>query len=117
MAPRESWASFPAEERAARLQDEPGGLLASVDGVPIGWCAVEPRTAYPRLLLRTRVPWEGRDHGSVWAACFVTRPGHRWQGIGRTLVRAAVEHARERGARALEGYPMILAAGSLAVEL
>jgi hypothetical protein len=31
------------------------GLVAYLDGEPVGWCAVEPRTAYPRLLLRTRV--------------------------------------------------------------
>jgi GNAT superfamily N-acetyltransferase len=122
MAPRESWASFPAEERAARLQDEPGGLLAYVDGEPVGWCAVEPRNAYPRLVLRTRVAWDGRDEdradGSVWAVtCFVTRPGRRRRGISRALARAAVDHARERGARAVEGYPMISAAGSLPVEL
>ena len=35
------------------------GLVAYLDGEPVGWCAVEPRTAYPRLLLKTRVPWDG----------------------------------------------------------
>ena len=36
------------------------GLVAYLDGEPVGWCALEPRTAYPRLL-RTSVPWAGRD--------------------------------------------------------
>jgi hypothetical protein len=82
---------------------------------PVGWCAVEPRTAYRRLL-RTRVPWSGRaedktDDG-VWAVtCFVTRAGFRRRGVSRALARAAVDFARRRGARAVEGYPMITQPG------
>ena len=58
-----------------------------------------------------RVPWVGREEdktdGSVWAVtCFVTRVGFRRRGISRALAHAAVDFARERGARALEGYPM-----------
>ena len=131
MSPGEAWASFPAEERAFRLRaqtdcdhpesDTTSGLVAYLDGEPVGWCAVEPRTAYPRLLLKTRVPWEGRSEDkaddSVWAVtCFVTRTGYRRRGISRALARAAVDFARERGARALEGYPMIAHEG-LPVEI
>jgi len=43
--------------------------------------------------------------------CFVTRTGFRRQGVGRALARAAVDFAREHGARALEGYPMITRPG------
>ena len=121
MQPGESWASVGAEEFAFRLRaqtdcghpdsDATSGLVAYLDAEPVGWCAVEPRTAYPRLLLRTRVPWEGRAEDktddSVWAVtCFVTRAGFRRRGVSRALARAAVDFARERGARALEGYPM-----------
>jgi GNAT superfamily N-acetyltransferase len=126
MQPGEAWASFPAEERAFRLRRQTdcghpesgttSGLVAYLDGEPVGWCAVEPRTAYPRLLLKTRVPWEGRSEDktddSVWAVtCFVTRAGFRRRGISRALARAVVDFARERGARALEGYPMITEPG------
>jgi GNAT superfamily N-acetyltransferase len=42
----------------------------------------------------------------VWAVtCFVTRAGYRRRGISRAMARAAVDFARQRGARALEGYP------------
>ncbi len=87
------------------------GLVAYLDGVPVGWCAVEPRTEYPRLVSTVQVPWEGRDEdrsdSSVWAVtCLVTRAGFRRRGVSRALARAAVDHARERGARALEAYPM-----------
>jgi GNAT superfamily N-acetyltransferase len=109
------------EERAGSLREQTdcehprssttSGLVAYLDGLPVGWCAVEPRTEYPRLVKSIQVPWEGRDEdrqdSSVWAVtCFVTRAGFRRQGVSRALARAAVDHARERGARALEGYPM-----------
>ena len=37
----------------------------------------------------------------------ITRSGFRRRGLSYALARAAVDFARERGARALEGYPMI----------
>jgi hypothetical protein len=37
--------------------------------------------------------------------------GFRRRGVRRGLARAAVDFARERGARALEGYPMITEPG------
>jgi GNAT superfamily N-acetyltransferase len=62
------------------------------------------------------VPWIGRDEDPndpcVWAVtCFVVRTGFRRRGISRTLARAAVDFARERGARALEGYAMLTEPG------
>ncbi len=118
--PRESFGSFPVEERADRLRQQTdcgsgsgttSGLVAYLDGEPVGWCAVEPRTEYRGLLRNNRVPWEGRDEDkdddTVWAVtCLFTRAGFRRRGISRVLARAAVDHARARGARALEGYPM-----------
>jgi len=54
------WRSVSAAERTARLREQIGcgrrkgrgtrGLVAYLGGEPVGWCAVEPRTAYPRLL-------------------------------------------------------------------
>jgi GNAT superfamily N-acetyltransferase len=120
----DSAARVPVAERARRLREQTGcgrpaarttsGLVAYLGGEPVGWCAVEPRTAYVRL--SKRVVWAGRaedksDDG-VWAVtCFVTRTGFRRRGVSRALVHAAVDFARERGARALEGYPMITQPG------
>jgi GNAT superfamily N-acetyltransferase len=121
LRPRESFRSFPVEERAFRLRrqtdcghpdsDTTSGLVAYLDGEPVGWCAVEPRTEYEGLLRNNRVPWEGRSEDktddSVWAVtCLFARAGFRKRGISRALARAAVDFARERGARAIEGYPM-----------
>jgi GNAT superfamily N-acetyltransferase len=120
LKPREAFAKFPVEERELRLRaqtdDEPTtGLVAYLDGEPVGWCAVEPRTAYPRLV-GMRVPWNGRDEDKadddVWAVtCFVARVGFRRRGVSRVLARAAVDFARERGARSLEGYPIVVQPG------
>jgi GNAT superfamily N-acetyltransferase len=119
------WRSVSAAERAERQRAQAGcgrrtarrtsGLVGYLDGEPVGWCAVEPRTAYPRLL-DSPVPWRGRDEDpgddGVWTVtCFVVRAGFRRRGISYALARAAVAFARERGARALEGYAMITKAG------
>ncbi len=119
------WASVPAHKRANRLREQTrsghpeahttSGLVAYLDGEPAGWCAVEPRTAYVRLQTKPLV-WAGRvedkTDGGVWAVtCFVTRTGFRRRGVSRALARAAVDFARERGARAVEGYPMITTPG------
>ena len=121
LQPRESFGSFPAEERGDRLRrqtdcGQPGssttsGLVAYLAGEPVGWCAVEPRAAYDGLVRVFRVPWLDRDEDpadeTVWAVtCLFTRAGFRKRGIGRALVRGAVDFARVRGARAVEGYPI-----------
>jgi GNAT superfamily N-acetyltransferase len=122
LAPRESFRSTPVSERVRRLHEQtacgtPGaqrtsGLVAYLDGEPVGWCAVEPRPAYAGLLRVFRVPWDGRDEDKaddrVWAVtCLFTRTGFRKRGISRALARAAVAFARERGARAVEAYPIV----------
>jgi GNAT superfamily N-acetyltransferase len=122
LRPKESFGSFPAGERAARLREQTrcgqpeagttSGLVAYLDGEPVGWCAVERRNAYEGLLRVYRVPWEGRSEDkhddSVWAVtCLFTRAGFRRQGISYALAKSTVSFAREQGARALEGYPML----------
>src|SRR5215212_5567793 len=73
LRPRESFTSFPTEERAHRLREQThcgdpesaatSGLVAYLGGEPVGWCAVEPRTAYSGLLRNARVPWGGPRRG------------------------------------------------------
>ncbi len=126
LAPRESFAKLGVQELAFRLRgdlaDRPGpGLIGLMDGEPVAWCAVQPRSEYAGLRRFHKVPWEGRDENrddpSVWAiTCFTTRAGHRRHGYASRLVAAAVQHARDNGARALEAYP-ILATAALTEEL
>ena len=50
---------------------------------------------------------EDKTDDGVWAlTCFLTRVGFRRRGVSRALARAAVDFAHERGAPALEAYPM-----------
>ncbi len=121
------WTEPTTAERMARLEQEThcgypsarttSGLVAYLDCEPAGWCAVEPRAAYPKLPpARTAYAKRGEDKedASVWAVtCFVVRAGFRGRGLTRVLVRAAAEFARERGARAIEGYPMITEPGQV----
>ena len=126
LAPKEAFKSFPPEERARRLREQTNcgqpnatttsGLVAYLEGEPVGWCAIEPRTAYQGLLRVYRVPWEGRAENkaddSVWAVtCVFARAGFRRRGVSYALARAAVGFARERGAGALEAYPMLTRPG------
>ncbi|MEV6283492.1 GNAT family N-acetyltransferase [Kribbella sp. NPDC051770] len=128
MLPKESWASEGPEELAARLRDQTAcgnpkattttGLVAYLDGEPVGWCAVAPRSQHARLLRDYRVPWQDRSEDktdpTVWAVtCFVTRAGYRRRGIGRALARASIGFAEGRGARAVEGYPDLVDGGSV----
>ena len=123
--PNADWRWVSDEERAERLREQTRcgnprartttGLVAYVDREPVGWCSVEPRTAYVNLS-KTKMAWVGRheDKGddSVWAVgCFVTRNGYRLRGVSYALAAAAVEFARVQGAGALEGYGMITEPG------
>lgn len=123
------WRSHSAAELRSRLREqthcgEPGssetsGLVAYLDGEPVGWCAVEPRDAYLRMR-KMRTPWTGRDEDKddhrVWVVtCFVTRKGYRRRGVSYALASAAVDFARERGAEAVEGYPMFTDPGNVTI--
>ncbi|MBT2594705.1 GNAT family N-acetyltransferase [Arthrobacter sp. ISL-72] len=93
------------------------GVLAFRGGQPVGWCAVEPRDCYPRIL-RSQVvkaagpavlgpPGDGFGE-PVWSvSCFVVAPGHRRSGVAAALLRAAVGHAATHGAGIVEGYPVV----------
>lgn len=70
------------------------------------------RIAYRGLVRNAgTTAWAGHDEDradpGVWAITRVlVRAGHRRRGVSRAFVRAAVEHARDAGARVLEGYPL-----------
>lgn len=117
--PNSEWNQTSKDDRAALLRaqlgnDPPPGLIAYVDGVPAGWVRVGPRTVQARLA-RTRefqASSESFDDPAVWAVtCFVLRKEFRGLSLMSRLLEAAVGHARESGARVIEGYPIDPAAG------
>ena len=93
---------------------ETSGLVLYLDGEPAGWVAVEPRVNYRIFQINepTATVWKGRKEDrfdpDVWSVtCFRVRK--EFQGLGLTypMCAAAVDFARERGARILEGYPIV----------
>jgi GNAT superfamily N-acetyltransferase len=95
-------------EDLARQANPPGGLLAYLDGEPVGWCALGPRSRYPTAarsrLMGHRDPAEDDD---VWfVPCFFVRSGWRRRGITEELLLAAVDCAATHGAKAVEGFPL-----------
>ena len=93
-----------AFRRIVARGEEPG-VLAYAGEEPVGWCAVAPREAYPRLD-RSRI-LAPLDAAAVWSipCLFVARPWRR-RGVSRALIEAAVANARSRGAKLVEGYPV-----------
>jgi GNAT superfamily N-acetyltransferase len=80
------------------------GILAYDGDKPVGWCAVEPREAYPALE-RSRI-LKPVDEQPVWSiTCFFIARGYRRVGLSRQLIEAAVEWAKTQGASIVEGYP------------
>lgn len=81
------------------------GVLAYRDGAVIGWCAVSPRSEFPRLD-RSRV-LKPVDESPVWSiVCLFVAKAHRSRGVSASLIDAAVKFAASKGAKIVEGYPV-----------
>jgi GNAT superfamily N-acetyltransferase len=81
------------------------GLLAYLHGEIVGWIAVEPRDAYPRLAHSRAL--KPIDDQRVWSVtCFFVEKRFRRKGITIELLKAAVEHVKKQGGRIVEGYPV-----------
>jgi GNAT superfamily N-acetyltransferase len=92
------------ERVKALLGEGPLGVLAYEGDDVVGWAGVAPR-AETTFARNRKIPHvDDLDVWSVW--CIRVRPGHRKKGISPHLLRGAVEFAQERGAPAIEGYPV-----------
>lgn len=85
----------------------PPGVLAYVDGVPVGWSRIMPRADVPgvhrnRALRRILVD----QPDAWWIVCFAVDQRHRGVGVAAALLKAAVDHARAHGATVIEGHPV-----------
>jgi len=81
------------------------GLLAFDDDRPVGWIAVEPRSAYEKLA-HSRI-LKPVDESNVWSVtCFFVEKQARRQGLTVELLKAAVEYVRDQGGKIVEGYPV-----------
>ena len=92
--------------------DTPPGLLAFAGSEAVGWCSVAPRADFRSLETKRSLAtdWDA----TTWSiTCFFVRKDWRGKGVGDALLAGAVRFARERGARALEGYPAVPTKGAL----
>jgi GNAT superfamily N-acetyltransferase len=81
------------------------GLLAYEDGVAVGWVSVAPREEYGQLM-RSKHYGPAEEEDGVWSiVCFHVHPTARHRGVAKALLAAAVEHALDHGATAVEAYP------------
>jgi GNAT superfamily N-acetyltransferase len=80
------------------------GLLAYVDGKPVGWCNAAPRASY-RELRRFRVAVDDPTEPVGSTMCFIVAAPYRGQGIATALLDAACDKFRRQGLTIAEGYP------------
>jgi GNAT superfamily N-acetyltransferase len=81
------------------------GILAYSNGQPIGWCSVAPRERF--ILLENSRILKRVDDKPVWSVvCFFVVKTFRRKGVTVKLLKAALEFARKKGAKILEGYPV-----------
>lgn len=105
-----------ALESQVRFGDVAPGVIAYLDGDPVGWCGLGPRAAMPRLARSRTIP--AVDDAPVWSiGCFVVRPGFRRRGVSRALLDGAVAYVRSQGAPAVEAYPIDPAGARVSVSL
>jgi GNAT superfamily N-acetyltransferase len=96
-----------AAMRALVDAGEQPGVLLYQDGRAVAWCAVAPRERYVRLAAsRVLAPV---DEKPVWSvSCFFVEKKSRGKRLTVAALKAAVEFARSKGAKVIEGYPQEL---------
>jgi GNAT superfamily N-acetyltransferase len=80
----------------------PVGMLAYEGDAPVAWCSVAPRETFLKLS-----PDQDPAEADVWSiTCFYVPRKRRRNGLSRALFEAAIQHAFDRGAAAVEAYPV-----------
>lgn len=81
------------------------GILAYSADQPVGWCSIAPREEFSTLA-RSRI-LKPVDELPVWSVvCFFVARNQRRKGLTVQLLQAAVDFAKSKGARIIEGYPV-----------
>lgn len=102
--PETNRAVFEEKMTAALSEGRAPGLVAYLEGTPVGWVSFGPRESYLRLQhSRVLAPVDDKPTWSV--VCFVVSRRARGSAVASALLESAVEYAGERGATLIEGYP------------
>jgi len=108
-APSENRAAFEVDmaERAGELK----GIVALRQGVAVGWLKLVEAERVPKLyeqrLYKNLPCFNGPRprEGVLTIGCMLVDEELRRRGVARALVRATLQVATERGARAVEAFP------------
>jgi GNAT superfamily N-acetyltransferase len=95
------------EQAMRRLceREHPPGVVTYLDGEPVGWCSIGPRSEIPRLAASKLI--RPVDDVPVWSIiCVIVRSGYRKSGVTAAMLEGAVEYARSKGAPAVEAHPV-----------
>lgn len=91
------------------------GILAYHEGKAVGWCSVAPREDFG--VLGRSPTLKPMDEEPAWSiVCFFVSKPFRGKRLSQRLIRAAVEYAREHGAKIVEAYPIDPEAKSIEYE-
>ena len=85
------------------------GMIAYVDGGPVGWCSAGTKESFGRLARSRPLTPADTDPSpaGTWATlCFYVSPVQRRRGVARALLQGAMALAQQRGAGAYEVYPV-----------
>ena len=80
------------------------GVLAYVDGSPIGWCNAAARSSY-RAARHIAQAMDDPAEPVGSTVCFIVAEPYRGQGVGAALLETACASFRRQGLRVAEGYP------------
>ncbi len=91
--------------RALCVREHLPGVVTYLDGEPVGWCNIGPRSEITRLhRSKLMLP---TDDLPVWSiVCVVVRSGFRKRGVTQHLIEGAVDYAAANGAPAVEAHPV-----------
>lgn len=108
--PGENWEASKGAVNKKRFKElatsgKAHGVLAFVDGRPIGWCSYDPRRDYTKLDRAPSLKCDDADQ--VWSIpCFFVHKDFRGKGVSTAMLRHALKAMKKLGAEVVEGYPV-----------
>lgn len=81
------------------------GLLAYLNGVPVGWCHFGTKTEFPGLQVFYPEAAGGTEPGTGVVVCFTVGQEYRGRGIAAKLLARACTELGALGCTAVEAYP------------
>lgn len=81
------------------------GLLAFYNGIPVGWCAIDPvKTQIGHdYYLETK---EAQTSKAWMIHCLYVDPAHRGAGVSKELIQSAISLSQSHGAPELLAFPI-----------